>query len=133
MGNLDAQTVLYDTYRSTCTPSTDLGGHLSGQSGEMVLENDVLGAYICTKRVAGTSATCNQASIIFQPYSTYFDNVPANATQRETAWRNTLCHEIGHGVGLRHGSTYGGCMNSGIYTSNLVYSSHHVSHINAYY
>lgn len=49
--------------------------------------------------------------------------------------RKTICHELGHSVGLTHGSTYGGCMVSGSVTAALTwrrYSDHHVNHINAW-
>lgn len=48
----------------------------------------------------------------------------------------TICHELGHTVGLSHGSTYGGCMVSGEVSGDLSYrrySSHHVGHINAWF
>lgn len=49
----------------------------------------------------------------------------------------TTCHELGHSVGLTHGSTYGGCMVSGEVPGTSVqyrrYSPHHVWHINNWF
>lgn len=52
-------------------------------------------------------------------------------------WTKTLCHEIGHSVGLDHGE--GGdhgspvdCMRSGsVSTWTVTYNDHHVWHANA--
>lgn len=45
--------------------------------------------------------------------------------------RHLVCHEAGHGVGLRHIGA-AGCVIQGAY-SNLTWSSHDVFHINQYY
>ena len=133
MVNLDTQTVLWDTYENPCNPNTDLGGHISGQSGELVLGNNTLGLYLCTKLLWPAGSRCDQASIIFNSGSTHLNaSVQGwNSTQLANARRNVLCHEIGHGVGLYHDTGVGGCMQSGVFTSNLQYPAHHVSHINA--
>lgn len=50
--------------------------------------------------------------------------------------KKTMCHELGHSVGLSHGTTYGGCMVSGKVTSDLSYrryASHHVAHVNDWF
>ncbi|MBS1905796.1 MAG: hypothetical protein JST33_04335 [Actinobacteria bacterium] len=126
MENLDAQTVLYDTYVSTCAYNTDLGGHISGQSGEYVLDLNTLGMYLCTKRTPD-GTRCDQASVIFAPYN---PNYSSNTSTKQTQWRNTLCHEVGHGVGLYHNAGEG-CMGSVLATGYLYYTSHQVDHINS--
>lgn len=131
MANLDAQTVLYDTYMNPCGTQTDLGGHLSGQSGELVLPSNWLGLSLCTKLLWPAGAKCDQASIIFAPYHPNFSAL--SAASRAIAWRNTLCHEIGHGLGLPHDGPSGGCMVSGIRTSWSGYSTHHRDLINNAY
>ena len=50
--------------------------------------------------------------------------------------KKTMCHELGHSVGLSHGSTYGGCMVSGAVNGDVTwrrYSSHHKGHINGWF
>lgn len=126
MENLDALTVLYDTYAPACVYNTDLGGHISGQSGEYVLDLNTFGMYLCTKKTADGSR-CDQASIIFAPYNPYYST---NASTKQTQWRNTLCHEIGHGVGLYHNAGEG-CMASNLTTGYLYYTNHQVDHINS--
>ncbi|MBW1638375.1 hypothetical protein G3H63_04675 [Microbacterium resistens] len=138
MSNLDGQTILYDTYANPCGSQTDLGGHLSGQTGEVVLPYGTLGKYLCTKLYYGGNSSewrCDQASIIFAPYDPAFDKGANGWTdaQQQTAWRNVLCHEIGHGVGLYHDTGIGGCMDSvfPVPSTPRYYQPHHVDHINA--
>lgn len=50
--------------------------------------------------------------------------------------KKTICHELGHTVGLTHGSEYGGCMVSGAVNGDVQwrrYASHHRNHINAWF
>ena len=123
MKNLDSQTDMYRTYSSTCNGHTDIGGYLNTSpeypSG---IGSTTRGLLLCTKKVSGKVYTCDQASLVLNT------SLLPDYTQR----RKTLCHEIGHAVGLTHGSTYGGCMVSGT-SSNITYATHHVNHINAAY
>lgn len=123
------QTVLYETYAPTCVYNTDLGGHISGQSGEYTLDLLTFGKYVCTKRIPDGSR-CDQASIIFAPY---IPNYSTNTTIKETQWRNTLCHEVAHGVGLWHDNP--GCfadiINANtLATGYLYYSNSQVQAVN---
>ncbi len=134
MVNLDSQTVLSDHYNPTCLSHTDLGGHFNFAGGEVVLNNNTLGLYLCTKKIPGSSVKCDRASIILNQASSHFAWVMTNLG--EASWRlaiqHTLCHEIGHGVGLAHTNSHGGCMQSGLaYVTS--YSTHHVNLINAAY
>ena len=84
---------------------------------------NVRGRYSCTKPLNGYGGgVCDQASVYVntQLLSTY--------GQR----RKTFCHEVGHSVGLHHGTGVGGCMVSGSSTAST-YAAHHVIHINAAY
>ncbi|MFT4136812.1 hypothetical protein [Microbacterium sp.] len=119
MINLDSQTDMYDTYQSACGPQTDLGGYIDS-SPEKASMGSLRGIWICTKPLDGwDSGICDQGSIIVN------SALLTDYTQR----RKTFCHEIGHSVGLWHGTGYGGCMVSGT-SSNTAYASHHVWHIN---
>lgn len=123
MANLDAQTDMYRTYSNPCGPQTDIGGYLNtSPERPSGLGSTTRGVWICTKRVAGRTNTCDQGSMVINTA------LLPDYYQR----RKTMCHEIGHAAGLTHTSTYGGCMVSGSST-NVHYSSHHVSHINAAY
>lgn len=132
MSNLDNQTDLYDTYMNPCGTQTDLGAHRNGVTGEVELPDNVLGMYICTKRMPSV-ARCDQASLIFNIRSSWLQSRTWgwNSTQLANARRNVLCHEIGHAVGVYHDTGVGGCMNSTLSTQVLYYPQHHVDHINA--
>lgn len=123
MANLDAQTDAYDSYSSTCGPNTDLGGYLD-ESPEKVLVAGERGWTLCTKRLAYSSTVCDQFSLILH------SDFAVSSAQRS----KTLCHEIGHAVGLRHvenGIPGWGCMEQGAVLSTS-YVAHHVSHVNSY-
>lgn len=115
LNNLDSQTDMTDTYVSGCGPYTDAIFSLSNSSS---MGAGVRGSTQCTAFTGGGRCETAQIKLNTQLLTDY--------TQR----RKTACHELGHSVGLSHGSTYGGCMVSGV-SSNSTYSSHHVSHINA--
>ncbi len=115
MANLDAQTDMTDLYHSLCPAGTDV---LISWVGSATLGSSVLGSTQCL--ALDSVGRCNQSRVLLNQ-----DLLTTAATRQKTA-----CHEIGHTAGLSHGSTYGGCMISGLST-NITYSSHHVAHINA--
>lgn len=123
MNGIDSASVIAATLSSTCGPDTDLGGHLNNVGGEFVLANSTLGMYVCTKRLASRPTTnCNQASLIFNHTSPWLGQAPHYAAgiskpswtvdQMRNARRTVLCHEAGHGLGLKHNAGLGGCMDS---------------------
>lgn len=123
MMNLDSQTDMYDTYMAPCTSQTDIGGYLdTSPEYPNGIGATTRGLFLCTKKVASNSTTCDQGSLVVNT------SLLTSYEQRQ----KTFCHEIGHAAGLTHGSTYGGCMVSGSST-NVTYSAHHVAHINANY
>ncbi|NTV39510.1 MAG: hypothetical protein HGA51_06080 [Demequinaceae bacterium] len=141
MAYLDSATDMYDTYQSVCGPQTDIGAYLNS-SPEWSLAWGTRGRYGCTKPLGVYgSGQCDQATIIINKY--YFQNEEVSynykndLVRRGANIRKTLCHEIGHSVGLFHDSqdsagNYYGCMRSGDSTIST-YAAHHVAHINALY
>lgn len=71
------------------------------------------GEYLCRNR---SGSTCFSATVAIRYAGMSSDN----------DWKQTACHELGHSVGLRHATN--DCM--GTDPNLLVYSAHHVDHIN---
>ncbi len=130
MINLDTQTDMYDEYASSCGPQTDIQGVRSNSTAMPGARGD----YQCLTFVsAGTVCDTGRVRVNV--------DVLTNYTQR----RKTLCHEIGHSVGLQHytsastGVVAGennDCMKSGTVDGAvwwIEYSQHHRDHINAAY
>lgn len=124
MANLNNQSnPLYQTYSPTCGTQTDIGGYIAvSPEFPSGLPAGVIAASLCTKLTAGKATTCDQSTLILGS---------ALAGKSSAVKRHSLCHEIGHIVGLTHGSTYGGCMTSGLLTLTT-YAGHHVTHLNTY-
>jgi predicted Zn-dependent protease len=117
MTNLDNQTVMTTGVQFACNDDADVTFFRVDSS---IMGNN-LGLSFCNKWTH-ISGVCAGAYVLLN--SDYLVN---------TSYRHkTACHEVGHTVGLTHGSAYGGCMISGLSTLNT-YSTHHVNHINSYY
>lgn len=100
MWQLDAQTDMSDTFFSACVAHVDVGGYINRSPEIDPLPSGYLGMQLCTLGILGSPQVCDQSSIIISgPLLT-------DASHR----RKTLCHEVGHSVGLIHNSGFGGCM-----------------------
>ncbi len=129
MISLDNQTDMYDEYASACGPQTDI-------KAERV-NNSVMagsrGSYLCLTLTSAGRCDVGRLRVNVDALTDY--------TQR----RKTLCHEVGHSVGLPHYTSRGSgvvngenndCMKSGTVTGELwwiEYSQHHRDHINQAY
>jgi hypothetical protein len=120
MENLDAQTS-YTSYQEPdgqCRAATDV---------TFILDStiDARGTATCTKR---TGSLCDKATVRLN------QTLLTDYHQR----LKTTCHEIGHTVGLAHGSDrttfWNDCMLSGTAPAGAQYeryNAHHVAHINS--
>lgn len=130
MANLDTQTNYYDTSKA-CDSITDISFQLSSSISAR-------GDYTCLSWNLGNDNTANtgdeecEASRIRINSSS---SVLPDAHQR----KKTICHEIGHSVGLAHGTNtatyWNDCMKSGTVAAGTQwekYNAHHVSHANAH-
>jgi hypothetical protein len=106
MRNLDRQTAMTQS-KVDCSSLTDAVWQRTTDSG-------VDGSYTC--QAFNSAGECERAAVRIN-----FNNMNSN-----NDWKQTSCHELGHSVGLTHVST--DCM--GTSSNNLVYSTHHVNHIN---
>jgi hypothetical protein len=124
MNNLDGQTNM--TVRSsTCGAHTDI---------KFVLDTSIASR-------ASTSCgsnPCDQAIIRLNPNAIMGDLPPgAAAGSFEFNVLKTMCHEVGHAVGLMHSDTGTDCMRNSDVTGLdfwqfTTYRTHHVGHINTF-
>ncbi len=127
MAYLDDVTVLVDTYAPTCGTQTDIGGYLDGSPEYNLRGTTIRGAAVCTKPMHyWGSGTSDQGSMI----------IHSSLIGTGSQFRKTLCHEIGHFVGLRHYSAPGAiaasCLVTGSSTRST-YSSDEIASINRVY
>lgn len=127
MAYLDNVTVLVDTYAPTCGTQTDIGGYLDGSPEYNLRGTNIRGAAVCTKPMHyWGSGTCDQGSMI----------IHSSLVGTGSQFRKTLCHEIGHFVGLRHydapGAIAASCLVSGPSTIST-YSSDEIASVNRVY
>ncbi|CAN5325743.1 hypothetical protein BH09ACT5_BH09ACT5_08330 [soil metagenome] len=129
MVNLDNQTDMFDTY-SACGSQTDLRGEFYNNS----FFPGTRGYYQCLTYVT-VGSVCDTGRVALNVDELH------DYTQR----RKTLCHEIGHSVGLQHYTSSGtgvvagennDCMKNGPVSGEVwwvEYSQHHRDHINIAY
>jgi hypothetical protein len=147
---LDQQTDITAIYHSTCTASTDVAWVL----GSWCTSSDpnqcpVMGLTVCetilkwlTTRVCDRNAVYIDLAVL-QSAAARFGSTVGDADYNLNL-RSTMCHELGHTVGVEHygdvGTTWG-CMGSSWAESQgnilldlpwIAYVQHHVDHINAY-
>lgn len=105
--------------RSRCRAATGTFGHLpSGTRGQ----------YTCISFV--TSGVCNHSTVIVDRAELQIGDHDIEDMEK------TMCHEVGHSVGLTHGGNTDCMLNGEIPSTSIVwrtYDSHHKSHINAAY
>jgi hypothetical protein len=121
MENLDNQTSYSDVFFS-CPSFPNVADAIWQQSTTISARGD----YLCQR--FNSAGLCIQARLRLNP------NLLTDTANR----RKTACHEIGHSVGLKHGTDadnnlYNDCMKSGPVVADQLfdqYDSHHVTHIN---
>ena len=136
-----ANTDLERLYRSSCVTSG------SAQTDVVIEEFDLPGTtrgnYTCMR--THSNGRCDRSRIRID-----FDEIWAQSGTAgvpgtyDTNWRKTVCHELGHSMGLTHYKVaafpaapdgQNSCMISGHIASTstafIVYSAHHKNHINA--
>lgn len=72
------------------------------------------------------SGVCARSDVMINLYAAYIPGGTWSLTER----RSLMCEEMGHSLGMNH-NTYNGCMSQD--WADTFYSSHDVSHINAWY
>lgn len=119
--SLDAPTEMVDSLEG-CTGNTDLvffDADLPGYRGQ----------YYC--QFYNAAGRCNRGYLTVDPVEL---NIGANDEEDTT---KTMCHEIGHSVGGRHGDAYIDCLINGEMPNLNIqwrtYSPHHIWHINDVY
>jgi len=129
---LDAQTDMTVAFEARCTPTTDV---------VFIFDRSLTHAYgtnYCV-RLHSTPYTCTQSEVRVNFDIIRQDGVAEGAADgfimHQARW--TLCHEIGHSVGLTHSPDGKDCMryanwNPALFTSQYQrYSPEHVRHINS--
>jgi len=130
MGKVAAQTVV-SPLEQNCESSTDVifyKDRIDGSAG---------GHSPCIRTNA--NGYCDTRAVTID-----WDLIQAVSTHPNYQARKTICHEIGHTLGVRHYSagsspdgTTNSCMISGVYDSGAdwtkQYGPHHVAHINSWF
>jgi hypothetical protein len=135
MANLDAQTVMWDRFASSCGSSTDI----------IYMDNPdlgygIAGAALCWTLAPGSSSVCDQFWVALDPWEIANFWQPTYAPL-DTHIQQNIRHETGHTTGLTHNGTPTSAMRSGLLPDlgfyNFVWmlyeSPHHVDHINGAY
>jgi len=106
---------------TTCSDAVDVRFQLSSTISDR-------GDYVCAKWFLNN--TCNQAIIRINSNSAVLPDDHQKA--------KTVCHEIGHSVGLAHGNDqttfWNDCMLSGVAPAGAgfrIYNQHHIDHANS--
>lgn len=121
MARLSSQTVMTTHWQSGgCSNWMDVQARVSN-STEM--GSALRGSTTCvTGQFDALNVVCGGAAVLLNA------DLLTDYGQR----RKTICHEVGHTVGLSHSSTATDCMISGSSTVDW-YGSHHIAHINGAY
>lgn len=140
-GVLDSQTVMYDQYVTTCGVSTDAAWEFTDWCDTPFPSGCPLGYTPCEYH--SFWGICDRFGVYIDPYEHYFIALEEGFYGQNL--NLSVCHELGHSAGLWHLTTdpatpSGRCMNSAwIYPANgweelnyVMYSDHHVWHINDY-
>jgi hypothetical protein len=125
--NLANQTYANPTYQSSCdlsgAPQTDVKWGIGD------LAPGTRGSTACA--VFGSSGHCDRNNITID-----FAEIDKGDHDAADEWK-TACHELGHSVGLTHGSDYEDCMISGEIPGTAIkwhqYGPHHLNHINDWF
>ena len=120
MRYLDSSTVMTTFSQATCANWTDAQFRVLSNAE---MGSQTRGATQCMdNQLDPISHICGGASIFLK------SSLLTSYGQR----RKTICHEVGHSVGLTHSLTTTDCMISGSSTVDW-YGTHHLAHINATY
>lgn len=149
MGILDSQTEMYDVYTATCGTSTDAAWEFVGWCQIPGGSGCPLGRTVCEQHVFW--GVCDRFGVYIDATTHYFSAIDwVNAHGGDVGYsfnvnlNMSVCHELGHSAGLHHITgpldPPVRCMNSAwIAPTNgweelnyVMYSDHHVWHINNY-
>jgi hypothetical protein len=121
--SLNVPTDMIDSFTSTCASSTDIW------FGDANLEGGVRGYFACVTYVS--PPVCNSGDVVVDPAEL---NIGINDEEDTT---KSMCHEIGHSVGMTHAVGTNDCMRQGeVPDLQLLwrkYNSHHIWHVNTAY
>lgn len=135
MSNVDAQTVVTTARQASCGTKSDVVFQ------QRPLPNNWIGYAPCARRVPGSSR-CDSRHVRI-----YWGLINSIAVNPNLEARATLCHEVGHTLGLNHYESWvvnpdgiwslQSCMTSELSVPGNVeyhrYGPHHVAHINNYF
>lgn len=122
LNSLNIPTQMIDSFEA-CTGSTDV------KFLDADLPSPTRGQYSCIAFAA--PGTCNSGQITVDPAQL---NIGINDEEDTT---KTMCHEIGHSVGMMHAVGTNDCMRNGEVPDQQLlwrkYTGHHVQHVNDAY
>ena len=133
MVNLDTQTSYFDTFppQPPCFEQTDLWFQVT------VLPAGTRGDWSCRWWGLGADGLANTGDERCASALIRMSSDPAVLTSDHQR-RKTICHEIGHSVGLAHGTDtttfWDDCMVSGVVPNGIMweqYNAHHIAHANS--